>query len=660
MSKIDIDQFYEDFRQEIVLYATRDGAQTPSSEAFTELMIEQLSSASVFDDAEIAPYKARGIEVSGYSLSEDLEDLVVLVSVFKQNEKLETTTTAEIDAAINRCMSFLEKVQIELPRIVEESTPAFSMIVGIRDAIPEIKKVKIVVITDGLAVIRGREVRKWLKRDVLIDVWDIRRLHQLSESGRPQESIDVDFERDFGGPVPCLSATGETDYRALLSILPGTVLAEIYEEYGARLLERNVRAFLQARGKVNGGIRRTILDEPDRFLAYNNGISATASFVEIVTLPSGATAIARIKDLQIVNGGQTTASIHHIAKRDRERAKAHIEKIFVQAKITVVEPDQLDEIVPLISRYANSQNKVNDADFEANSPFHVALEKLSRGVWAPAKPGEPRMTHWFYERARGQYADALSRQMTIAKKRDFKLQNPMNQKFTKTDLARFVNCWDQFPHVASLGSEKSFRYFTTERLKGQPSELSLEQYREFVAKAILYRQAERIISQKNYGGYRANIVAYTISLLSYLCDSKLDFDKIWFEQGLSDELEMIIGQLSSVVRNVLVDAPGNGNVTEWCKKPACWEAVKRLKSTLPSLKLQRPAKVKPVRIPDDEAEDVLFRALQRAAMPLDKSTILAKTSISAAQWATAIRNLQAAGVVEVDGKGSGALYFLAN
>jgi hypothetical protein len=658
MATIDIDQFFDDFRQEIILYATRDGAETPMSEAFTELMIEQLSSASVFDDAEVAPYKVHGVEVSGYSLSEDHEDLVVLVNVFKQVDKLETTTTAEIDAAVKRCMNFLEKVQIDLPKVVEESTPAFSMVIGIRDAIPEIKKVRIVVLTDGLAVIRGREVRKWLKRDVLIDVWDVRRLHQLAESGRPQESIDVDFVADFGGPIPCLTATEEADYRAMLAIIPGTVLAEIYDEYGARLLERNVRAFLQARGKVNGGIRKTILEEPERFLAYNNGISATASYVEVEQLPTGGFGIARIKDLQIVNGGQTTASIHHIAKRDRERAKAEIGKIFVQAKITVVEPEQLDEIVPLISRYANSQNKVNDADFEANSPFHVALEKLSRSVWAPSKPGEPRMTHWFYERARGQYADELSRQMTNAKKRDFKLQNPLNQKFSKTDLARFVNCWDQFPHIASLGSEKSFRFFTTERLKGQPTELTLEQFRVFVAKAILYRQTERIVTQKNYGGYRANIVAYTIALLSHMTEGNLDFERIWIEQGLSDQLEQIVGQLSGVVRNVIISAPGNGNVTEWCKKAACWEAVKKLKDELPRLILEKRVKSKPVKLTSAEAEDVLLDAIKSLGMQVDKAVLIEKTSLSNSQWATSIKALVESGVVGVEGSGANALYSL--
>jgi hypothetical protein len=455
-------------------------------------------------------------------------------------------------------MGFLSKVRIDLLKTVEESTPAFDMILAISEAFPDIRKTRIIVITDGFAVIKERAKLSWYKREVLTEVWDVRRLFQLSTSGKPQESIDIDFLKEFGEAIPCLaSPVFDPDYQAHLAILPGAVLAEIYEKYGGRLLERNVRAFLQARGKVNSGIRKTILDEPERFLAYNNGISATASGIDFVDLPNGGTGISVVRDLQIVNGGQTTASIHHVAKRDRERARVDLSKLYVQAKLTIVPASKLDEIVPLISRYANSQNKVNEADFEANSPFHVAIENYSRRVWAPARAGEPRMTHWFYERARGQYADSLGRELTPGKKRDFKLTNPLAQKFTKTDLARFVNCWNQLPHIASQGAEKNFRYFTMEMAKDRQAQATQKDFQEVVAMAILYRQTEKIITQKAYGGYRANTVAYTISLLSKLLESKLDLEKIWIDQTIDSDLAQFLGELSVFVREVLVAAPGN-------------------------------------------------------------------------------------------------------
>ena len=651
MEKVDIEQFYLDFRQEVALEATREGAEIPTTEAFTGVMIDELCAASVFDEATVAPYRTRGVEVSGYSLSDDLEDLAILVSVFKQSPGLETTTSAEIDTAINRAMGFLSKVRIDLLKTVEESTPAFDMILAISEAFPDIRKTRIIVITDGLAVIKERAKLSWYKREVLTEVWDVRRLFQLSTSGKPQESIDIDFLKEFGQAIPCLaSPVFDPDYQAHLAILPGAVLAEIYEKYGGRLLERNVRAFLQARGKVNSGIRKTILDEPERFLAYNNGISATASGID---LPNGGTGISVVRDLQIVNGGQTTASIHHVAKRDRERARVDLSKLYVQAKLTIVPASKLDEIVPLISRYANSQNKVNEADFEANSPFHVAIENYSRRVWAPARAGEPRMTHWFYERARGQYADSLSRELTPGKKRDFKLTNPLAQKFTKTDLARFVNCWNQLPHIASQGAEKNFRYFTMEMAKDRQAQATQKDFQEVVAMAILYRQTEKIITQKAYGGYRANTVAYTISLLSKLLESKLDFEKIWIDQTIDSDLAQFLGELSIFVREVLVAAPGNGNVTEWCKKRECWKAVSEISIPVPQFS-QRKA---PSR--SDKHQDIgeaILALLANQGHPMDRSSIMRELSLGNKEWSVIIRELTDAGLVAKIGRASETLY----
>jgi len=658
LETIDIQQFYVDFRQEVALEATREGAERPTAEAFAGVMIDELSAANVFDDATIAPFRARGMEVSGYSLSEDLEDLAVLVSVFKQSPFLETTTSTEIDTAINRAMGFLSKVRLDLLKTVEESTPAFDMILAISEAFPSIRKARIVVITDGQAIIKEREKLSWYAREVLVEVWDIRRLYQLAASGKPQEPIDIDFVKEFGEAVPCLaSPIVDPDYQAHLAIFPGAVLAEIYEKYGGRLLERNVRAFLQARGKVNSGIRKTILEEPERFLAYNNGISATASAIDFIDLPNGGRGISKVRDLQIVNGGQTTASIHHVAKRDRDRSRVDLSKLSVQAKLTIVPPSKLNEIVPLISRYANSQNKVNEADFEANSPFHVAIEHYSRRIWAPARAGEPRMTHWFYERARGQYADALSRELTTAKKRDFKLVNPLNQKFTKTDLARFVNCWSQLPHIASQGAEKNFRYFTMERTAELQNQATQQEFQDIVAMAILYRQTEKIITQRAYGGYRANTVAYTISPLSKLLDSRLDFNKIWIEQSLDADLSRFIGDLSEPVREVLVAAPGNGNVTEWCKKRECWKVVSEISAQVPEfVELTSTSNLNSI----EDLGEAILSVLRSRGYPMDRSSIIREIGLTNKEWTETIRELTGAGLLIKIGKASETLYSLSD
>src|SRR5690606_13438191 len=316
------------------------------------------------------------------------------------------------------------------------------------------------------------------------------------------------FEDEYGITIPCLSMVDpDSDYKGYLAVVPGDVLAGIYDKYGPRLLERNVRSFLQARGNVNKGIRKTILEEPHRFFAYNNGVSATADDIEFDE--ENGYSISKIRNLQIVNGGQTTASLYYTARKD----KADLQGIFVQAKISVIPEEHLEHIVPLISKFANSQNKVNDADFYANDPFHIEIEGLSRTVWAPAVDGSSKQSKWFYERARGQYLDAKSREVTPARKRQFDATFPTRQKFTKTDLAKYENTWMQLPHIVSLGAQKNFNEFTIRLKERGRVDVDARYFEHLIAKAIIFSRADRIVHDQNFGGYKANIVTYTIAFI---------------------------------------------------------------------------------------------------------------------------------------------------
>jgi hypothetical protein len=356
------------------------------------------------------------------------------------------------------------------------------------------------------------------------------------------------------------------------------LLAELYAEFGSRLLERNVRAFLQARGAVNRGIRDTLLKDPERFLAYNNGISATASSVTLST-SEGALGLTKIVDLQIVNGGQTTASIYHAWARD----KADVAAVLVQAKISVVDSASIDTIVPYISRYANTQNKVTGADFSANDPFHIRLEELSRTIWAPAAGGGQRQTRWFYERARGQYADELVRAGSLAKQRQFRLMNPANQKFTKTDVAKFSHSWAQLPYLVSLGAEKNFREFMLRLPPHAEDSVDAAYFASLIAKAILFRRSEKIVSSLRFGGYRANIVTYTIAKLSHATAQRLDLDAIWRSQDISEATAASIEELAYLCFEIISNPSGRvRNISEWCKKIDCWKSVEELRWAVPA------------------------------------------------------------------------------
>ena len=411
--------------------------------------------------------------------------------------------------------------------------------------------------------------------EISFAIWDIDRLYRCVSSGKMRETIEIDFEDKYGVTIPCIENNASDKYSVYLAIISGELLAALYDEYRDRLLEKNVRSFLQVKGAVNKGIRDTLRDEPDMFLAYNNGISVTAESVEIVRDQNGKPSIRRIRDMKIVNGGQTTASIFN-AHHDKKIA-ADLSRVFVQMKLSVItSPENMDEIVPRISAFANTQNKVQVADFSANDPYHRRIEELSRTIWAPAQNGMKPM-NWFYERARGQYADMLSREGTTLRRKQFKETHPV---FTKTDLAKYENTWDQMPYFVSEGAQKNFRRFTM-RLNEHKSLIPDEKYyRNLIAKAILFRRTEKLVEQQKYGGYRANIVTYTLSFLSFKAAQRIDLDKIWREQSLSMALEKEIIAVSALVREVIINPPGGANVGEWCKKEKCWNTIKECEYTI--------------------------------------------------------------------------------
>lgn len=145
-----------------------------------------------------------------------------------------------------------------------------------------------------------------------------------------------------------------------MAIVPGQFLADIYKKHNASLLEANVRSFLKFNGGVNKGIRGTILNEKSRFFTYNNGISTTAKSIELENNPVHGLMITSFTDLQIINGGQTTATL----AATNIKNGADLSGIFVQMKLTVLKNDD-PELIRNIATYANSQNKVKTADLRA-------------------------------------------------------------------------------------------------------------------------------------------------------------------------------------------------------------------------------------------------------------------------------------------------------
>jgi len=573
-------EFLAELHQRISFIASEEGNELPLPEAFTEYMFDVLTEAGEIDGATTAFYQATGARASGFCLSDDESTLWLFLTDYRGDITVQGLGKSELETHFRRMLGFVERARDGLWKKLEESSPSWDMAHRLAEVWGSIGELRLVVLTNaelrtavpGTSTFDGRESH--------FSVWDLTRIYQLESSGRAQEPIVIDITGMGEEPVPCLGPYGDGDsYDAYLLAIRGDLLARIYADHGPRLLELNVRSFLQSRGKVNRGIQETIKAEPGRFFAYNNGISMTAAAVDVVHLPGGGAGISNISDLQIVNGGQTTASLHHALVK----SKADLSDIYVQAKLSVVKPDLIMDLVPKISEFANSQNKVNMADFSANDPFHVEIERLSRTVWAPGKAGTQEMTRWFYERARGQYADAYARERTPARRRQFRKVNPLNQKFTKTDLAKFENTWDQLPWIVSLGAEKNFREFML-RLSKRGSSFKPDQayFENLVAKALLFRSAEKLVGSLQLGGYRAQTVTYSLAKILNTTAQRLDLRAIYRDQELSSSLTNAILQLAPVVHGTILASAGSRNISEWAKKEDCWRAVRDIDWRVPA------------------------------------------------------------------------------
>jgi hypothetical protein len=616
--------------------AAEDGALR--AEAFAELMFEHLVDAGEIDDGIGCPVEGRGIRCSGYFLSEDNDRLDLFLVVPRLDGVAGTVAKADIDTAFKRVGTYLEKALGGLHREREEALSGYDMTRAIWEAREELSHVRLFVITDGLATIDQIESQMIGSIEVSSHLWDLRRLHRAMSSGSSREPIHVDFPK-LGATLRCVIATPPGGgYRCLLTMIPGNILVEMYRQHGPRLLERNVRCFLQLKGKVNQGIRKTIIDEPQMFLAFNNGLSVTATGLHIEDHGDGTAKLVSADDFQIVNGGQTTGSIFRAWRKDKVDAS----QLQVPVKITEILSDgDIEEIAPRISQSANNQNKVNMADFSSNHPFHRRMQELSRSIWAPPSGGMQRQSRWFYERARGQYHDAIAENHTEAERRKWELIHPRNQLVTKTDLAKYEHSWSQLPHIVSRGGQKCYLDFMDvldQRGVFEPDERYFERC---VARAILFRQSERIVSRQKFGGYRANIVTYLLAWLSHHTAKRVDLDSIWSAQELSGPLATFIEVLSIHAHAHVTTPPGGQNVTEWCKKEACWE---RFRDTL----IEIPADVEAGLLSRDKAHTGRSTSvLEEQASEAESeqvarvSAIPSQTWFDLAAWAKDTQSLQA-------------------
>lgn len=578
------------FRHDLLDDVARDSEANSEIKytSFVNVFMEYLSEAGLVNDFTYSHYKRpfkagrRNARVDGYSENIFEETVSLVIADFYDEEEPITLTKTDAIKNFNECKAFVEEsFNGNLRYEIDKSDPAYYLtdLLNKGNDKGTIRKVKVFLISDKIRSSAAKTIEPDMLGDVTIEysIWTVDRVFEnIRDEG---ETRDIKFSDYGGAPIRCLEIKAGK-FPGYMCAMPGELLANLYERLDTELLEGNIRSFLSTKVAVNSGIRKTIVNEPDRFFIYNNGISATASDVHLEK-KDGQLFMTGIVDFQIVNGGQTTASLYNSRFKD----KSDLGSIFVPMKLTVVEKENAKDVIPLIAEYANTQNRVSSADFFSNHEFCIKMERYSRTCRIEAQNGEQYEQFWFFERAKGQYTQAQLGK-TKAEINKFKLRYPKDKLFTKTDLAKFRNSWDQMPDTVSKGAQTNFQKFVDSvkvLYEKNPDEYNERYYKETVALGILFRRVEKIVSSQEWyqQGYRAQIVTYSIALFSKLMQEQypgypLDLMWIWRNQMVPKQVEAEFINITKIA-NDLINDPNRTviNVTQWCKREACWSNVKK-------------------------------------------------------------------------------------
>ncbi len=585
---MNIDEYREDLESEIKNAALSSGSGTATAfaEKITKLMQEAEYLNGDFQESFFAGNhpndKRKKFQVDGWLQDETDNSIILFIVHHTDGGENMTKTLAEDN--FKKLEAFADAIlTTELEKNIDESTSTAELAEILKESQSRDEKIKFFLLTNAKRSLTLKELKKFFVRgkEIECQVWDIERIFNVYNSMQVREPVKINFA-EYGGGLPCLKAANAGDEcESFLCIIPGKILADIYEKYGSRLLEGNVRSFLSTKRAVNKEIRRTILNKPEKFFAFNNGIAATAKQLEIKTR-NGGIFITEATDFQIVNGGQTTALLLHAKIKD----KSSLEKVFVQMKLTKIgemPADAQEKLIEEISRSSNSQNKVSEADFFSTHPFHVEMEKISRRIFAPAQAGVQYQTKWFYERARGQYVQEQIK-MTKAQQKKFQRENPKSQVMAKTDFAKFRMSWQEKPEVVSKGAQANFTDFAKEigaAWEKNHAQFNEYYFKETVALAIIFHAVEKIISAQAWykNSYRANIVTYSLAIFHHSFKKKFPNDElnllaVWRDQKMPADFAEIFETITFAVNNFITGERPITNVTQWCKQAACWEKMK--------------------------------------------------------------------------------------
>lgn len=631
---MDFTEYQKDFIESI-----RNEAAISETDAEDEFINRALDLLTDYDELQdpVRMYfgKARRnsslMQINGYAFDETDRSLILFISDFENSLTPSNLTSTQIDKLYWKMYNFLDEVcNGDISQYCDDSDDCIKLGRLIKrrfDAMPEdpqlLLKIKLYIFTDknlGTSLLdadllsneskkktkkKSKTTTKKIKKSEFagkpleINIWNTERFYEI-EMSNSNEPISINFSDDFGcDGIPCIKGNiGENlGYSAYIAIIPGKLLADIYIEYGSKVLEGNVRAFLGtgAVKGVNRGIRNTINNDPTKFFTYNNGIAATAAGIE-TDYVNGELLITDVTDLQIINGGQTTATLAECVLKSKE--KCDLADIFVPMKLTVIEDRETededgvrfyDSMIQSIAKYANSQNRVTAADLFSNHPFHVWMEKCSRRILAP--PVHFNIpTGWYYERSRKKFIREKEQEKhkngTDAEKR-FVKKYPKNQIITKEQMAMYLTTVNLRPNIVSRGKNWVFKNIGSEIQEEYRKNKALFNdfyFKKAVAAAIIFRTTDDYLEKNKdsakrqtgfwytAGGYKSDIVPYSIAKIISAIPSgyTLDWEKIWQKQSISPAFMHEIELVTKMTNDFICDSHGI-IVHEYCKKEDTWK-----------------------------------------------------------------------------------------
>lgn len=566
------------------------GDAPPYSEmVFAEHVMDHMAEIGMTSDPVTCHYDAMvdrtKLRLSGYAVSRDDEQLDLFVSLYSGSEKPLPIPDNETTQAATRCLAFLTKcAEGRLASRIDAANDAHELAQIIEMIFAKLDHITVHVLTDRVAKSKSFKSREVNGKTVRLEVMDVERLYRHLSEGKPRDEMILDFKTLSGSPLPCVLLPGEdTVYSTALAAIPGEALRLTYEKFGARLLEANVRSFLSATNKVNRGIRDTLRSAPEHFVAFNNGIVVIADAAGYEVTPEGGPGIAWLRGVQIVNGGQTTASIYFTKKKTPD---VDLRRVRVPAKIIIVgsEDEQGDSarevLVANVSRFANSQSAVKVSDLSANRPFHRDLERLTQATYCP-----DGVTRWFYERAAGSYSVMLSRKGdTPPRLKKLKVEFPPTYKVNKTELAKCLMAWAGYPDIASQGLQKNFEKFSAlldedEGARRWPL-VNAADMKRIIAQVIIFRAVQKVV-RPLLPAFQANVIAYTVALMGQRLKDKMDLDRIWADQVLAPQLMALAAEWALHVDKALHESAAGRMVSERAKRPECWEQLRSITMPMP-------------------------------------------------------------------------------